>query len=237
MPDAPGKDCTTHNRPRIVTIDGPAGVGKSTLAKRVAQALGVPFMDTGAMFRAIGVKALAVPEAAAALAKGDGKAMLAAIGPLAFSMQGAGAATVLLCNGQALGEEIRSEQVGMTAARIATMPAVRDFLKLAQQDMGAATALVAEGRDMGTVVFPAARHKIFLDANAEERARRRYLQLGEAGQAPVFEKLVQDMKARDEQDRNRAVAPLRPADDAFIIDTSHIDLDGVFEAIMREVAE
>ena len=223
--------------PGIVTIDGPAGVGKSTLAKRVAQALGVAFMDTGAMFRAICVEALAVPDAAAALAKGDGAAMLAAIGPLDFSMQGVGADTVLLCNGQALGDAIRTEQVGMTAARIATMPSVRDFLKKAQQDMGATIPLVAEGRDMGTVVFPMARHKIFLDADTEERARRRYLQLCDTGQKPAFSKLVQDMKERDEQDRNRAVAPLRPATDAVVIDTSHIDLDGVFEAIMRHITQ
>lgn len=213
----------------IVTLDGPAGVGKTTLAKRVAEAMGIAYMDTGAMYRTLGWK---LGAQAASL---DEAVLAERLAAFSFSLSGSGAATVLAVNGVPVGNEIRTEEVGMLASIVAKLPAVRDALKKAQQDMGAATALVAEGRDMGTVVFPEARCKIFLDASPQERARRRFDQLVAMGETPDLEELTEQIRQRDEQDRNRALAPLRPADDAVIVDTTTLDIDGVFEEIMRHV--
>jgi cytidylate kinase len=213
----------------IVTLDGPAGVGKTTLAKRVAEAMGIAYMDTGAMYRTLGWK---LGAQAASL---DEAALAERLAAFSFSLSGSGAATVLSVNGIPVGNEIRTEEVGMLASIVAKLPAVRDALKKAQQAMGAATPLVVEGRDMGTVVFPEARCKIFLDATPQERARRRFDQLVSMGETPDLEALTEQIRQRDEQDRNRAIAPLRPADDAVIVDTTSLDIDGVFEEIMRHV--
>lgn len=212
--------------PRVVTLDGPAGVGKTTLARRVAEALGLAYLDTGAMFRAT---ALALGPGARELPEAELRARLAG---LDFGLSGGGAASVLRLNGRAVGDEVRTEQVGMMASDVATLPVVREFLKAAQRAVGRATALVAEGRDMGTVVFPEAAHKIFLDAAPEVRARRRCEQLRAMGAPAELAAITEQIRARDHQDRNRAVAPLRPAPDAVVIDTGALDIDGVFAAIM-----
>ncbi len=212
--------------PRIVTLDGPAGVGKTTLARRVAEALGLAYLDTGAMFRAT---ALALGPGAREL---PGAGLRARLEGLAFGLEGRGAASALRLNGRPVGEEIRTEQVGMLASDVATLPEVREFLKAAQRAVGQATALVAEGRDMGTVVFPEAAHKFFLDAAPEIRARRRCEQLRALGAPADLDAVTAQIRARDHQDRTRAVAPLRPAEDALVIDTSPLDIDGVFAAIM-----
>ncbi len=217
--------------PAIVTLDGPAGVGKSTLAKRAAKALGFAYLDTGAMFRTI------------ALGLGsqspwpEGPALALRLRDFSFSLQGSGEDTELLCNGAAMGTAIRTEEAGLLASRAAKLPEVREFLKEAQQRLGAAFSLVAEGRDMGTVVFPAARCKIFLDASPEVRAMRRFLQLREMNQPCDLAELTEQIRLRDEADRTRALAPLRPADDARVIDTSDKDIDAVFAAIMGAVKE
>lgn len=212
--------------PRIVTLDGPAGVGKTTLARRVAEALGLAYLDTGAMFRAT---ALALGPGAREL---PGAGLRARLEGLAFGLEGRGAASALRLNGRPVGEEIRTEQVGMLASDVATLPEVREFLKAAQRAVGQATALVAEGRDMGTVVFPEAAHKFFLDAAPEIRARRRCEQLRALGAPADLDAVTAQIRARDHQDRTRAVAPLRPAEDALVIDTGPLDIDGVFAAIM-----
>ncbi|MCK9241026.1 (d)CMP kinase [Desulfocurvus sp.] len=212
--------------PRIVTLDGPAGVGKTTLARRVAEALGLAYLDTGAMFRAT---ALALGPGAREL---PGAGLRARLEGLAFGLEGRGAASALRLNGRPVGEEIRTEQVGMLASDVATLPEVREFLKAAQRAVGRATALVAEGRDMGTVVFPEAAHKFFLDAAPEIRARRRCEQLRALGAPADLDAVTAQIRARDHQDRTRAVAPLRPAEDALVIDTGPLDIDGVFAAIM-----
>jgi cytidylate kinase len=212
--------------PRIVTLDGPAGVGKTTLARRVAEALGLAYLDTGAMFRAT---ALALGPGAREL---PGAGLRARLEGLAFGLEGRGAASALRLNGRPVGEEIRTEQVGMLASDVATLPEVREFLKAAQRAVGRATALVAEGRDMGTVVFPEAAHKFFLDAAPEIRARRRCEQLRALGAPADLDAVTAQIRARDHQDRTRAVAPLRPAADALVIDTGPLDIDGVFAAIM-----
>ncbi len=211
--------------PRIVTIDGPAGVGKSTLAKRLAGHLGIAYLDTGAMFRGT------------ALALGQGSwewpedKLAAALAGLAFSLAGTGADSRVCLNGACLGDEIRTEQVAMWASNVATLPAVRAFQKAAQQAMGRTTSLVAEGRDMGTVIFPQARPKFFLDASPQVRARRRLLQLREMGKPADLEEITASIIARDHQDRTRAAAPLVAAPDALVIDTGPLGIDQVFAAM------
>lgn len=213
--------------PRIITIDGPAGVGKSTLAKRLAGHLGVAYLDTGAMFRGT------------ALALGEGSwtwpesRLAEALAALAFTLSGAGADSRVRLGGVALGDEIRTEQVGMWASNIATLPVVRAFQKEAQQAIGRTTSLVAEGRDMGTVVFPQAAPKFFLDATPEVRAARRFLQLQIMRKPADLNEIIASIRARDHQDRTRAEAPLKPAPDARIIDTSHLTVDEVFDTMLE----
>jgi cytidylate kinase len=217
--------------PRIVTIDGPAGVGKSTMAKQLARELSMPYLDTGAMFRAVAWK----------LGQGswewDEARLERALKGFEFALSGTGEDSVLSLDGTPIGDEIRSEHVGMWASNVATLPVVRAFLKKAQQSLGQRFSLVAEGRDMGTVVFPDAPHKFFLDASVEERARRRYLQLREMGKRADEAELREQIARRDHQDRNRAVAPLCPADDAVVIDTTHLDKFRVFEALLKGVRD
>lgn len=215
--------------PFLVTMDGPAGVGKSTLAKRIAGAMGVAYLDTGAMFRtvAVGIFPQGTPLA--------GKALQEALDSFGFALQGSGENTGLLCNGRLVGSEIRTEEAGMRASRAGQIPEVRAFLKTAQQRLGAGFSLVAEGRDMGTVVFPEAQCKLFLDAQPEERARRRMLQLREMGIEESLEALIAQIKARDDEDRNRPIAPLKPAPDAVILDTSKLNIDEVFTVCMDAV--
>lgn len=222
--------------PEILTIDGPAGVGKSTLALRLAEALGVACLDTGAMFRTLALRLAQAgfsPESDLSCAPG----LEEALQNCAFALEGAGEATVLLCNGAPVGDDIRSEEAGMMAANIGRCPEVRAFLKRAQQDLGARFSLVAEGRDMGTAVFPGALCKVFLEASPEVRAERRFLQLRAMGQEADPALLAEQIRLRDEQDRNRAVAPLRAAEDALIIDTSAKSIDEVFEVIMSAMSE
>lgn len=214
---------------RIVTIDGPAGVGKSTMAKRLAGELAIPYLDTGAMFRAVAWK----------LGQGswewDEARLERELAAFEFALSGAGEDSELSLNGTVIGDEIRTEQVGMWASNVATLPVVRAFLKKAQQRLGDRFSLVAEGRDMGTVIFPGASNKFFLDATVDERARRRHDQLLELGKPADLEELREQIAKRDHQDRNRAVAPLKAADDAVIIDTTSLTKAQVFETLLNGV--
>lgn len=215
--------------PRIVTIDGPAGVGKSTLARRVAAELHIAYLDTGAMFRTV---ARELGEEGLGLDRKDMESRLAA---LSFALSGAGNETRLSCNGRIAGQEIRGEAVGFLAARYAENSSVRSFLKSAQQALGRRFSLVAEGRDMGTAVFPDAPRKFFLDAAPAVRAARRIRDLEAAGEKPDLAALTEQIRRRDELDRNRAIAPLTPAPDAIIIDTGPLDIEGVFRAIINRL--
>lgn len=215
----------------IVTIDGPAGVGKSTMAKRLARELAIPYLDTGAMFRSIAWK----------LGEGswewDEARLEAALDGIVFTLSGIGDDSVLSIGDHVIGNEIRTETVGMWASNVATLPVIRTFLKAAQQSLGQRFSLVAEGRDMGTVVFPDALHKFFLDASVDERARRRFHQLQGMGKPADLEELKEQIARRDHQDRNRAVAPLKAADDAVTIDTTELDKEAVFQALLEGVKQ
>ncbi|WP_291330195.1 (d)CMP kinase [Desulfovibrio sp. UCD-KL4C] len=215
--------------PFIITLDGPAGVGKSTLAKRLADHFEIAYLDTGAMFRATAWK----------LGEGswdwDNSKIEEALKSFSFTLSGSGSNSVLSLNDVALTNDIRTEAVGMWASNVAKIPAVRAFQKIAQRAIGETTSLIAEGRDMGTVIFPQAPCKFFLDADLEERARRRFSQLEEMGKPADLSDLIEQIRARDDQDRNRKEAPLKAADDAIIVDTTKLDIDGVFEKLVAEV--
>lgn len=215
----------------IVTLDGPAGVGKTTIARMLADKLGIAYLDTGAMFRSI------------ALAFGEGAwerpvdLLVPELNRLDFDLEGVGSASELLLNGMPLSSAIRTEQVGLWASHIARIPVVRDFLRRNQQAIGRVTSLVAEGRDMGSVVFPNAPHKFFLDASIEVRARRRFEQLKSMGMEEDLELIQAQIRIRDDQDRNRAVAPLKPALDAEIVDTGAADIPGVLTLILDGITK
>ena len=215
----------------IVTLDGPAGVGKTTLATTLAERLGIAYLDTGAMFRSV------------ALSFGEGAwersvdQLVPELNRLDFDLEGVGGHSELLLNGYPLSPQIRSEEVGLWASHLGRIPVVRDFLRRNQQAIGRMVSLVAEGRDMGSVVFPDARHKFFLDASIDVRAKRRYSQLKSMGMEEDLERIRAQIRIRDDQDRNRVVAPLKPAPDAMIVDTSALDVDRVLEKILAHIKE
>ncbi len=214
----------------VVTLDGPAGVGKTTLARRLAENLGLCYLDTGAMFRSLAIRL--GPDAAEL----SDNALRDRCRRWTFTLQGTGTATRLFCNDERIGNEIRTEAVGMLASKIARLPVVREVLSAAQRSMGERFALVAEGRDMGTVVFPDARYKFFLDASAEVRALRRMRDEANQEKNVELADLTEQIRRRDAMDRNRAIAPLRPAEDALIIDTSEMDINEVLGAMLHHIS-
>ena len=217
----------------VITMDGPAGVGKSTLARRLASELGVAYLDTGAMYRTLGLRL------GAQAADMTDDELRVRCRECRFTLETRGEeAPVLCCNGEAVGDEIRTEKASRLASLVARLPVLREELQRAQREIGAQCSLVAEGRDMGTRVFPDARHKFFLDARPAVRAMRRWLELEARGtlNGATVEEIQAGIEARDEQDRNRAVDPLRPAEDATIVDTSDLDLEGVLRVLLENVA-
>ena len=215
---------------RIVTIDGPAGAGKTSVSRRAAGRLGLAYLDTGAMFRAL---ALALGPGGHTLPKGEIAARLAA---MTFSLAGSGAETKLLVDGAPLPDAARTEEVGGWASNLAVLPVVREILRRAQQALGQRADLLAEGRDMGTVVFPEATRKFFLTASPEVRASRRERQLTALGKPADYAAILEAIRRRDDQDIHRAASPLIPADDALVIDTSELSEDMVVERIVAASA-
>ena len=216
--------------PMVITLDGAAGTGKTSLAKMLADLLGVKYLDTGAMYRSLALRL--GPDSWKSAKEWLQKRLSSAH----FSLSGYGENTRLLLDGSAVGEEIRREQVGMWASKLAELSVVREHLTRAQQDLGNRFSLVAEGRDMGSVVFPEAGFKYFLRADPEERVKRRLLQLHrEYGQEADEEQIRRDLQVRDNQDQSREVAPLRPAEDAVLVDTTDRNLEQVLSAILQDM--
>lgn len=219
----------------VVTIDGPSGVGKSTVSRRIADSLRFTYLDTGAMYRAVGLyferNNVDVSDELAL------KTTLKKIKIELFPSETGDGETGVLLNGEDVSRIIRSPEMAMVASRVSAIPVVREKLTLLQQAIGRDGRVVAEGRDTGTVVFPKAKHKFFLDAKPEERAQRRVLQLRARGGKVDEEQILAMTLERDKNDRERAIAPLRQAEDAKVIDTTGKDLDEVTRLVLMTVLE
>jgi len=215
-------------RQMVIAIDGPAGAGKSSVAKRVAQALGYRYLDTGALYRALAWKAMQ-----RGLRPQDTRYIIEMTRETRVELQQSNGEQRVLVDGEDVTEAIRVPEVGNLASPISAIPEVREILLDWQREFGRQGGIVAEGRDTGTVVFPKADVKIFLTASLDERARRRHKELLERGINISFEQVKLDMEARDQRDSTRHVAPLRPAPDAVLINTDHMSLGEVVEEVLR----
>ncbi len=213
---------------KIITIDGPSGSGKGTIAALLAKKLGWQVLDSGALYRLVGL---------AARNKGLDFSNESALADVAEKLDVVFEDGKIFLYKQDVTDSIRSETAGNDASIVAAVPAVRDALLKWQQQCASEHGLVADGRDMGTVVFPHAPLKFFLTASAEERANRRYKQLKEKGMSANLAHLIEKIRERDERDMSRSAAPLRPADDAIDIESSNLTIDEVMEKILRNVAE
>jgi cytidylate kinase len=218
---------TTGQPIPVIAIDGPSGSGKGTVARQVAAALGFHLLDSGALYRLV-----ALAGQGAGVADEAGLAALAGRLRIEFGSTAAGAESIRL-DGREVAAEVRLETTGALASQVAAMPAVRTALLDRQRGFVRAPGLVADGRDMGTVVFPDARLKVFLTASPEERARRRHNQLIDKGNADTLRALSRDIAERDARDSNRAVAPLRPAPDAIVVDSTGVPVDRVVAEVLR----
>ncbi len=214
----------------IVAIDGPAGAGKSTVARRVAVALGFVLLDTGALYRAV---ALAASRAKIPVTDGERS------GALAEELANRGAIKLerdkVTLSGEDVSVAIRTPEMGMDASTVSAHPPVRKALLDMQRSAGTAGGIVAEGRDIGTVVFPDAEYKFFLTASPEVRAHRRWEELVAKGAKTTIEETLAEVKRRDAQDTERVVAPLKPADDAVLLDSSEMAIDAVVDLVLARV--
>ena len=220
-------------RLKVVTIDGPSGVGKSTVSRKVAAALGWTYLDTGAMYRAVGFQCRQ-----AGIELGDAAALNALLARLDIRLLPPlheGDDVRVMLHGEDISQAIRSPEAGMMASQVSALSAVRSTLTALQQKMGRAGEIVAEGRDTGTVVFPDAAWKFYLDAPPEERCRRRVGQLRAKGQQVDEHELLAQIIERDRNDRERAIAPLRMAEDAVLIDASDMTADEVAARMLAVV--
>lgn len=222
----------SDNTVPVVTVDGPGGSGKGTVTQMLARRLGWHLLDSGALYR---LTALAAQRKGVALDDEAGLVNVAGGLDVTFEPTREGEPVRVILDGEDVTREIRTEQTGDGASRVAVIQPVRDALLQRQRDFRKAPGLVADGRDMGTVVFPDAPVKVFLTASAEERAQRRYLQLKEAGADVNIDHLLDEIRARDERDMNRSAAPLKPAEDAQVIDSTGLSIEEVLSKVMTLV--
>jgi cytidylate kinase len=210
----------------VITIDGPSGAGKGTVSTLLAKRLKWHFLDSGAIYRVLAIAAMHHQ-----IEADDEDGLLPLASSLDVSFETKKGHIKVVLEGEDVTHSIRTEEVGSIASKIAAIPRVREALLRRQRAFKQEPGLVADGRDMGTVVFPNAEAKVFLTASAEERARRRFNQLKEKGHDVSITRLLADIQARDERDANRTVAPLVPAEDAFVLDSTLLDVDQVLEKI------
>ncbi len=213
-----------------VAIDGPAGAGKSSVAKAAAKKLGFIYVDTGALYRSIGVNAMkhAVPT-------DDHTGVIALLPETQLELRYIDGSQRVILNGEDVSEEIRLPEASMAASNVSAMPEVRTFLLDLQRDMAKKNNVIMDGRDIGTVILPDAQYKFFLTASPEVRADRRYKELKEKGIDVDYQELLQEIIQRDYNDSHRATAPLKQADDAILIDSSNMTIEESIDAIVRRV--
>lgn len=230
---APWQPCThSSRRPRglIITIDGPAGTGKSTLGLRLAQHLGWRYIDSGAMYRAVALCAAEV-----GIPWGDEMALIPLCQQLSFAFHIQHGQLVVYVDGRDVSRTIRSQRVGEGASRVATLAGVRAVLVDRQRELGCSGGLVMDGRDIGSVVFPDAAIKFYLDASPEARGLRRWLELQQGGEGVLLEEVIAAIRRRDDDDRRREVSPLQMPRDAYYIDTTNLSIDEAFVLMVDKV--
>ncbi|CAH9058255.1 Cytidylate kinase [Pseudoalteromonas holothuriae] len=213
----------------VITVDGPSGSGKGTVCRLLAEKLNWDVLDSGAIYRVLSLAAL---HHQIALDNEDALVPLAANLDVQFLIDPSSKKSKVILEGEDVSNTIRDEKVGAAASKVAALPRVREALLRRQRAFRSEQGLIADGRDMGTVIFPEAEIKLYLTASAQERANRRYLELNAKGLDVTLSGLLEDIKARDDRDMNREVAPLVPADDAIVIDTTELDAQQVFSKIV-----
>jgi cytidylate kinase len=216
---------------KVITIDGPAGAGKSTVSKAVAAKLQYVYLDTGALYRALAYKALKNK-----IGVNDADELAKLCSATDVTLKNLDGKMAVFVDGEDVRDKIRTEEVGLAASALSAFPVVREKLLSLQREAGARGGIVAEGRDMGSVVFPDADAKFFLDANIEERIRRRHDELVQKNGLVGLAAISRDMQARDHQDSQRKIAPLIAAPDAIIIDSTSLDVSQVVERILERVS-
>ncbi len=218
----------------VITVDGPSGVGKGTMSQMLADRLGWHLLDSGALYR---ITAFAASESGTDLNDEAAVAEIARNLDVVFRSDGAesGSGVKVELSGRDISGDIRTETAGNNASIVAVLPAVREALLQRQRDFAAEPGLIADGRDMGTTVFPDSPLKFYLTASAEVRAERRYNQLKEKGLHVNVASLAEEIRERDERDSNRAASPLKPADDAVVVDTSSMSIEKVFQQMVEKV--
>lgn len=215
-----------------VAIDGPAGAGKSTIARTAAQTLGYIYVDTGALYRAVGVYSLR-----RGFDTKNADTVADTLSDICVELKFIGGVQHVFLNGEDVSEEIRTPEASMAASDVSAVPAVRQFLFDLQRNIAKQNDCIMDGRDIGTVVLPQAEVKIFLTASPEARAMRRYRELQAKGAADTFEEVLADLKQRDYNDSHRAVAPLKPAEDSVLVDTTELNLEESVEKVIAVIQE
>ena len=215
-----------------IAIDGPSGSGKSTLAKNLAKKLGYIYIDTGALYRAVGLYAAEnrIPES-------DPERVIPLLGECRLEMRLENGGNAVFLNGKCLGNEIRTEEISRYASQVSKVPEVRQFLLETQRAIARTENVIMDGRDIGTVVLPEADVKIFMSASPEARASRRYRELVAKGERPVYQDVLKDIVWRDKNDSEREIAPAVPAADAVLMDNTALDIDGTVDYAMKIIRE